>query len=411
MSQFTLLKSLVSVSQTDSAHLVAIEEAVMRDIQDMESTLNQSALGAREAFDALMAMRRGETQTVFTQQAIQELSTEELVLRKQRVSHAAVEHRGLRIALVFSGCAAFLLLAFIISRIRKGYLDLSSLLQTNAQQSEMLRLRTRELEQTVGDLDQFAYVASHDLKAPLRGISNLAQWISEDAGDALSAESHQQLEMLKRRVLRMDALVNGILEYASAGRTDPEKKEVNVSNLLHEILDLLTPPEGVSVNIETEMPSLYTPKAPFLQIWMNLITNAIKYGVPNGGEIRLGARQNDSGDYEYYVADSGPGIEPRFHQKIFGIFQTLTPRDRQESTGIGLAVVKKLVERVGGRIWLESDIGTGACFWFTYPVEEVKSESGEEARIHKLQVFRWGKRGQPRQATQDLVRLDDKSIL
>jgi PAS domain S-box-containing protein len=222
------------------------------------------------------------------------------------------------------------------------------------------------LERSNKELDQFAYVTSHDLKAPLRGIANLAQWIEEDLPGEVPADVKEHLDLLKGRAHRMEGLIEGILQYSRAGRVRGEIQEVDTAALVQEVIELLDPPEGVILEVPLELPSLRTERLPLQQVLMNLIGNAIKYVDPAGGRIRLETRELN-GMQEFAVVDNGPGIAPEYHERIFGIFQTLEARDKVEGTGIGLSLVKKIVEHRGGRVWVESEEGAGATFRFTWP--------------------------------------------
>jgi signal transduction histidine kinase/DNA-binding response OmpR family regulator len=226
----------------------------------------------------------------------------------------------------------------------------------------------RALERSNAELDQFAYVASHDLKAPLRGIANLAQWIEEDMEAALGPEAREQLALLKSRVQRMEGLINGILDYSRAGRVAGQPERVDVRRLILDVVELLSPADG-SVQIGESMPELFTERVPLEQILMNLIGNALKHARRDDALVRVDVRAAGNA-WEFAVKDNGPGIAPEFHDKIWGIFQTLEPRDVVEGTGIGLSIVKKIVESKGGRAWVESEPGAGATFRFTWPGPE-----------------------------------------
>lgn len=228
--------------------------------------------------------------------------------------------------------------------------------------------RQEDLERSNRDLDQFAYVASHDLKAPLRAISTLSSWIEEDLGDRLSGEGKEQMRLLRSRVTRMDALIEGILRYSRVGRTSAHDEVVDVGALLHEVAEILAPPEGFTIEIGPGMPSLTTSRLRLEQIFSNLINNAIKYHDKEKGLVQITVSRQE-GFYEFTVADDGPGIAPEHQERVFRMFQTLQPRDKVESTGLGLALVKKLVEEEGGHITLDSEVGQGAKFRFTWPVD------------------------------------------
>lgn len=246
----------------------------------------------------------------------------------------------------------------------------------NARLHERLLQNERALQEVVEalgrsnrELDQFAYVASHDLKAPLRGIANLSQWIEEDLEGQMTGETREQMALLRGRVHRLEALIDGILHYSRAGRARSKKESVDVGALLAEIVELLAPPEGAIVRLGEGMPVLETERAPLQQVFMNLLGNAFKHA--RGADPRVEVTVEDAGPHFCFsVRDSGPGIAPEYHARIWGIFQTLEARDTLESTGIGLSVVQKIVEGKGGRAWVESAQGEGATFRFTWPKQE-----------------------------------------
>ena len=229
---------------------------------------------------------------------------------------------------------------------------------------ELLKI-TSLLKKRNQELDHFAYVTSHDLKAPLRAIANLATWLSEDLEGQIPAENQQQLQLMQSRVKRMDGLIQGLLEYSRVGRKNTPAKIVNVGDLINEALDLLSPPPGFEIIVNSNMPTLKTEALLLQQVFSNLISNAIKYHPQDRGKIIISVKEQDK-FYEFAVADDGLGIDPQYHERIFTIFQTLQARDTIESTGIGLSIVKKIVEGQGGKIWVESQLSQGATFYFTW---------------------------------------------
>ena len=224
-----------------------------------------------------------------------------------------------------------------------------------------------ELKRSNEELDQFAYVASHDLKAPLRGIANLSQWVEEDLDDKISDEGRDQMRLLRGRVHRLEALINGILSYSRAGRIRERVEIVNVARLAREVVELLAPTTGVEVAIAADLPTIATERVPLQQVLMNLLSNAIKHANKTDPRVSITCSESRDG-YSFMVKDNGPGINPAFHQRIWVIFQTLEPRDKVEATGIGLSIVKKIVESRGGRVWINSVLGAGAAFHFSWPV-------------------------------------------
>jgi PAS domain S-box-containing protein len=223
------------------------------------------------------------------------------------------------------------------------------------------------LERSNRELDSFAYATSHDLRAPLRGIANLAQWIEEDlqGSGGLKSETREMLELMRGRMHRMEGLIEGLLQYSRAARVHHDPERVNVGELVEDVVDLLSPPDGVVIKVEPDMPILLTERLLLQQVFLNLIGNAIKHAAFERAKIEIGWRRVGP-FYEFSVKDNGPGIAPEFHDRIWGIFQTLEARDRVEAAGIGLALVKKIVEAQRGRAWVESAQGAGATFRFLW---------------------------------------------
>lgn len=231
---------------------------------------------------------------------------------------------------------------------------------------DQLKRNVRNLEKINKDLDQFAYVVSHDLKAPLRAIASLAEWIEEDSTDRLTPETQRNLQLLRGRVLRMENLIHGILAYTKAGKIKGEVQQINTATFINEVVDFLNPPPSIRVELEGEWPDIETDTIRFHQVISNLVSNAIKYIDKPKGLIRI---KNVTLEEccQITVEDNGPGIEEEYHQKIFQLFQTLSTRDQVEGTGIGLSIVKKIIEEQGGKIWVDSVPGTGSSFTFTWP--------------------------------------------
>jgi PAS domain S-box-containing protein len=240
---------------------------------------------------------------------------------------------------------------------------------------EKMRQYLLSLEKSNAELDKFAYVVSHDLKAPLRAIGNLTGWIEEDIGDKLPADSVSHFNTIKNRVVRMEELINGILDYAKVNKKGGAAESFKCDELIRETIELIGAPENATINIREGMPVMLTEKTKLQQVFMNIINNAIRYNDKENILIDIGIKDKGM-DWEFYIKDNGPGIEPRYHEKIFVIFQTLNARDEVESRGVGLAIVKKLIEDEGGKIWLESDAGIGANFFFTWPKK--KKQTAEE---------------------------------
>lgn len=223
-----------------------------------------------------------------------------------------------------------------------------------------------ELTSANEELTSFAYVVSHDLKAPLRGIGSLADWLSTDYADKFNDEGKEHMRLLIQRVHRMSGLIDGILQYSRVGRVKEAVCAVDLNRLLRDVIDLLAPPAHIAVSVQGNLPTIVVEATRIEQVFHNLISNAVKYMDKPQGSVRIGCAE-DAREWRFSVADNGPGIEARHFDKIFQLFQTLAPRDRVESTGVGLALVKKIVEMYHGRIWVESVPGAGTTFWFALP--------------------------------------------
>jgi signal transduction histidine kinase len=260
---------------------------------------------------------------------------------------------------VFTGAA---------ERLIEGVVPQAAIAMDNARLFDEANRLITKLERTNRDLDQFAYVASHDLKAPLRGIANLSQWIEDDLGDKMDEQGQYHMRLLRGRVNRLEGLIEGILHYSRADRDQGESVDVDVAQLASDVWELLSPPDQARLVVAPSLPVVRTARVPLQQILMNLIGNAIKYNPGRELVVEVGAEMRGE-HWAFYVKDNGVGIAPEYQDRIWGLFQTLEARDKVESTGIGLAVVRKIVETRGGRAWIESAAGAGATFWFSWPGE------------------------------------------
>jgi len=262
-------------------------------------------------------------------------------------------------------------------------LAFNTMVEKLAQREEQLANAKTELEQVVQklrqsneQLEQFAYVVSHDLKAPLRGIRTLAEWLMADLGDRLGQEGNENMRLLVGRADRMQNLIDGVLEYSRIGRVREEHSFICLKELVPQVLEDLSPPACIAVDIDANLPAVHGEPTRIRQVFQNLLSNAIKFMDKEQGWIRVGFAEEPSA-WRFFVRDNGPGIEEKDFDRIFQIFQTLAPRDVTESTGVGLTIVKKIVDCHGGRIWVESRIGEGTTFLFTLPKTALEARDAD----------------------------------
>ena len=257
----------------------------------------------------------------------------------------------------------------------ESFVDITDRKLAEREQSELLE----EVESINQELKDFAYIVSHDLKAPLRGIKTLTDWLASDYADKLDDDGREQMNMLLSRVQRMHDLIDGVLQYSRVGRIKEERVKVNLNDLVAEVIDTVAPPENIEITVEHDLPEIECEETRTTQIFQNLLSNAVKHMDKPQGRIRIGCVEEE-GFWKFSVADNGPGIEEKHFERVFRIFQTLSPRDECESTGVGLTVVKKIVELYGGNIWIESKLKKGSTFFFTLPKQEIEM-GGKHAKV------------------------------
>jgi signal transduction histidine kinase len=290
------------------------------------------------------------------------------------------------ISVITGMCIAMFLAHYISSRIVKmvkmanaisegqydvhmddnGKSELSQLARALNNMAQILDGNISLLKRQRDELDQFAHIVSHDIKAPLRGIDNVVTWIEEDHSFDLPPKVNEYLNLIKGRIIRAENLLRGLLDYARIGKEQKDIELVDVNELLAEVQEYIPKKPEIELKIQTNLPILYTERVPLLQIFTNLITNAIKYHDRQQGKVKV--YYKGKGDkYEFFVEDDGPGIDRTYHEKIFLIFQTLQERDKFESTGVGLAIIKKILDDRNLKINVLSEPGKGSIFSFTWP--------------------------------------------
>ena len=252
--------------------------------------------------------------------------------------------------------------------------DITVRKQAEQQQAELLE----KVEKINGELKDFAYVVSHDLKAPLRGIGTIAGWLSADYADKLGDEGKEQMDLLLSRVKRMHNLIEGVLLYSRAGSKPEEQVRIDLNKIVTEVVEMIVPPDNIEITVENQLPVIFAGYTRVTQLFQNMLSNAIKFMDKPDGQVKINCVEED-GFWKFSVTDNGPGIKEEYFERIFKMFQTLKSRDEFESTGAGLTVAKKITEYYGGKIWVASEVGEGSTFYFTLPKQH--SDVVDEAEL------------------------------
>jgi len=222
----------------------------------------------------------------------------------------------------------------------------------------------KDLQKSNQELNDFAHVVSHDLKSPLRSMNTLVNWLQEDCDEFANNQIHENFHLLLKRIDRMDLLINGILSYASIDKVQNRAKKINLQTTVNDIIDTIHIPKNFSVHIKTELPVIKGDSYKLIQLFQNLISNAIKYTDKEKGLVEIDCKSKGK-FWEFSVSDNGIGISQKYHDKIFKVFQVL--EESEDSTGVGLSIVKKIVDFYGGEISLKSELSKGTTFFFTLP--------------------------------------------
>jgi light-regulated signal transduction histidine kinase (bacteriophytochrome) len=232
---------------------------------------------------------------------------------------------------------------------------------------QRVRERTAQLEGVNRELESFSYSVSHDLRAPLRAVDGYALMLEEDFAPRLDDEGRRLLGVVRKEARRMGQLIDDLLEFSRMGRQPPVKREVDMTALAREVVEEMRgerPAAAVGA-----LPPAGADPAMLRQVWVNLIGNAYKYSAKRGDAcVEVGGRR-EGAENVYWVRDNGAGFDMKYAAKLFGVFQRLHRADEFSGTGVGLAIVQRVVSRHGGRVWAEGRPGEGACFYFTLPKE------------------------------------------
>jgi light-regulated signal transduction histidine kinase (bacteriophytochrome) len=234
---------------------------------------------------------------------------------------------------------------------------------TNADEREIL---LKQIESINKEFQDFVYIISHDLKAPLRAINALAEWIVTDYADKFDDDGKEQMKMLTARVNRMQNLLDGVLQYSRIGRIKEDPALIDLNQIVREVIKSLNSPSNIHITVDGTLPAITFEQARAEQLFQHLISNAVRFMDKPEGSVKI-ACVEENGFWKFSVADNGPGIPEQHFEKIFRLFQTLQAKDQFESTGVGLTLAKKIVELNGGKIWLTSTVGQGSTFFFTLP--------------------------------------------
>lgn len=397
------LAPLIQDNLPQKNRLLAIEELHNRWINEFATPLKNARAKATQTDNGLVAFNKFYKQQLIAvdeenihkrlQAMFREFSNYEYEIRETRKAELAASVSLTRkislILTVLSILIGLAIVGFLIKRIGKrirtmvnmsnsiaagNYAiqikdtnkdELSELIHSLNHMAAVLSENFTLLKQKNKELDQFAHIVSHDLKAPLRGIDNVISWIDEDHSEELSPKVKEYLQLIKGRITRSENLIQGILSYARVDREAEIKEEVDVNKMIEEIKANMEMKPGVEVVTQGTLPVLHTEALPLMQVFSNLISNAVKYHNRSSGQVKIYS-QDEGSQYRFYVEDDGPGIAQNHFNKIFVIFQTLQERDSFESTGVGLAIVKKILDARKETINVSSELGKGSTFSFTW---------------------------------------------
>ena len=304
---------------------------------------------------------------------------EEILPQDGQVEDFEVEHDFPEI-----GCKIMLLNA---RRLRHPETDTELILlaieditERKREEEEMTALKDDALEKRVEELDAFTYSVSHDLKEPLRALEAFSQFLLEDCADRLDEQGRDYLIKIANASIRMKNLVDELLTLSRASRRLGPPVRVDVDGLVGETIEGIhvINARGAALAVEKGLPDVLAEPVWLKEVFANLIGNAVKFNKSELPHVNIGVRAMDGGMATFYVQDNGIGIDPQYHERIFGMFERLNRREEYEGTGAGLAIVKRVLENLGGKVWVESELGAGATFLFTLPVWAEATASTEE---------------------------------
>lgn len=272
--------------------------------------------------------------------------------------------------LLLAGAAfSMAMVVFRYNSVRSMLQSKMELIRTNewmAVQNEIIEEKSAELQKSNNRLKEFAYIVSHDLKAPLRGIRNIASWIREDCGSTLNETGHMHLQLMDKQIQKMENLIKAVLEYSKSGIAKNSHEWINLDDLIRDVVEMVEIDANTRFTIRSKVPEMKGTKVVISQVLQNLLSNSVKHNKKLAKEVEVEVTE-DGNQVRFMVSDNGPGIAPSDHEKVFDLFQNLRANTDYESSGIGLAVARKLIEESGGKMWLVSEQGKGARFYFSVP--------------------------------------------
>lgn len=358
----------------DAARLVDEDDTLVRGLFEKLTIKGVNREGLR-----MLAIDRHETLVARQHQL---LDDESIPLFRQIWRALAAGTRRVEVQGIlhgFDGTRMHVLVGVTMPSTREGFTILTVAdLTSHFERQEAERAaeeKTAELERINAEVERLFYAVSHDMRAPLRGVHNLAEWAIEDieAGDPESVLGH--MSALRGRVARLERMMNDLLTYARAGRVERDVEEVDLEGLVDELRTLASAPAGFVITSRGKLPKVVTVRTLLTQVFLNLIGNAIKHHDKGAGQITVEAQERD-GMLELSVSDDGPGIPVEYRERVFGLFSTLKPRDDVEGSGMGLAFVQKVVRSMGGHVAIVGPDGRGTTFQFTWPRSSTASSPG-----------------------------------
>jgi signal transduction histidine kinase len=359
------LEKLTKDNSRQQQQLELIEQQIKNRFDIFKQDLNVLQLKSSNNYQSPELFIDGKTAMDKIKNSLDSFRNEEWKLLTIRQNHLKKINRITNILLGTSMGLTLFAYGLAVKLYYQAQKEIEQKLKELDLSNKNLAVTNQLIKERNQELDQFTYIVSHDLKAPLRAISNLSEWIEEDLADKLDQDATDNMALLRNRVLRMNNFIDGLLEYSRIGKVQGKNTSVDVQKLLLEIIDSIAPPSEFVINISDQMPILQTEALALQQVFSNLINNAIKHHDREDGTITINAQEQQQ-HYQFSVADNGQGIAPEYQEKVFVIFETLAAKDTKENTGIGLSIVKKIVEKQGGKIWLESKLNQGTTFYFTW---------------------------------------------